>query len=371
MANVGGGWIVIGFNDSTLQPDSKHSQELAATYDSTQLSDAVDKITHGDQPIRLSVFLETHPETQLAHPIIRVQGFERTPYICRSSKSAPGTDQEILQTDKVYIRRPGAATSEIQTPSEWEDLLRRCVSQRRDDFFSQFVDLFRRMNEGDSTPREDTKESLSRWMIDQWNKSTTNRFLPAGYGLMESAQMLVRPLDSKWTVHDLRKAAVSAKLPYTKWLNNSLLAPMTDGVEARIDSPANHLQAEYWHLKHDGRYYYSGLFREDYESPFFSSSMGHPKRTLWFDLAIFRIAKALLRSATLYEELNIAADEAYMVSIRHGGLQRRTIYASEMRYPYYTTLRRTSLDDSHQWEGEVTRDLIGGQLIELTHKVID
>ena len=368
MANVGGGWLVIGYEDATLQSDPNHSQEIAATYDTTRLSAAIDKLVQGDQRIQLSVFMEIHPKTQLPHPIIQVQGFVRTPFICRSTKSASDTSQQILQTGKVYIRRPGAATSEIQTPSEWEELLRRCVSQRRDEFLSEFVDLFRRMNVGASTPVEDTKGKLDRWMFKQWGGSTTKESLPVGYGYIESGQMLVRPGDSIWNIQDLRKAVASARLPFTDWINDGQLIPTENGVEGRPEPTVN-TGTEYWHLEQDGTYYSSVFFREDYEPPFFSSNSGHPSKSLWFDLAIFRIARALWRGATLYEELDIAPDESFLVSIKHGGLGGRTIYTSEARYPYYIDFRGTSRADTHEWQGEVTIDLIRGQLVELVHEI--
>ena len=368
MANVGGGWIVIGYTDDTLQVDYNHSLEIAATYDTTRLSAAIDKHIHGDQRIRLSVFMEIHPKTQLPHPIIQVQGFAKTPFICRSTKSASDTSQQILQTGKVYIRRPGAATSEIQTPSEWEDLLKRCVSQRRDEFLSEFVALFRRMNIGASTPVEDTKGTLDKWMFKQWGDSTTNASSPAGYGHLESGQMLVRRRDSIWNIQDLRKAAVSARLPFTDWINNGQLIPTENGIEGHA-APKTNAGTEYWHLEQDGTYYSSAFFREDYEPPFFSSNSGHPNKSLWFDLAIFRIARALLRGAVLYGELDITPDEAYVVSIKHGGLGGRTIYTSEAKYPYYIDFRGTSRVDTHEWQGEVTTDLIRGQLVELVHEI--
>ena len=203
MANVGGGWIVVGYGDDTLQVDLNHSQEVAATYDTTRLSASVDKHIHGDQRIRLTVFMETHPKTQLPHPGIQVRGFERTPFICRSTKGVSDTNQRILQTGKVYIRRPGAATSEIQTPSEWEDLLRRCVSQRRDEFLSEFVDLFRRMNAGAATPARDMNEALNEWMVKRRAALTTKESPRDGVGYMESGQVSLLPMmnasSSGWT----------------------------------------------------------------------------------------------------------------------------------------------------------------------------
>ena len=368
MANVGGGWIVIGYKDDPLQVDHNHSQEVAATYDTTRLSAAVDKYIHGDRGIRLTVFMETHPKTQLPHPIIRVQGLERTPFICRSTKAASDSNQPILQTGKVYIRRAGAATSEIQSPSEWEDLLRRCISQRRDEFLSEFIDLFRRMNAGDATPVGDMKEVLNEWMIKRRADLTTSESLPDGRGYMELGQVLIRPPHSRWTIQELRKAAVSAKLPYTEWFDYSQLVPTEGGIESRTESKAG-VGTDYWHLAQDGAYFSSAFFREDYEAPFFSSSLGHPTKSLWFDLAIFRIARALLHGARLYEEMGIAPNEGFLVTIKHRGLHRRTVYSPVVGYPYFTDFRRTSSLDDHEWQGEVTTDLIRGQLVEQVYEI--
>jgi len=368
MANIGGGWIVIGYEDDTLLVDHNHSQEIAATYDTTRLSAAVDKYIHGDRGIRLAVFMEIHPKTQLPHPITRVQGLERTPFICRSTKAAPDSNQPILQTGKVYIRRPGAATSEIQTPSEWEDLLRRCVSQRRDEFLSEFVDLFRRMNTGDATPHRDMKEGLNEWMVKRRADLTTKVALPDGGGYMELGQALIRPRDSRWAIQELRKAAVSAKLPYTEWFDNSQLVPAEGGIESRTE-PKARVGTDYWHLAQDGAYFFSSFFREDYEAPFFSSSLGHPKKSLWFDLAIFRIARALLHGAHIYNGLGITPSEGFSTAIKHRGLYGRTIYTSVVNYPYFIDSRGVSGVDTHEWQGEVTVDLIRGQLVELVHEI--
>ena len=368
MANVGGGWIVIGYSDDTLQVDHNHSEQIATTYDTTRLSASVDKHIQGDQGIRLSVFMEIHPKTQLPHPIIHVQGFERTPFICRSTKASSDSNQPILQTGKVYIRRPGAATSEIQTPSEWEDLLRRCVSQRRDEFLSEFVDLFRRMNAGDAAHPSDMKEVLNEWMVKRRADLTTREALPNEGGYMESGQALIRPRDSSWTIQELRKAAVSAKLPHTEWLGNGQLVPTVNGIESRTESNAR-VGLDYWHLAQDGAYFSSAFFREDYEAPFFSSSLGHPRKSLWFDLAIFRIARALLHGAHLYEALGIAPNESFSVAIKHRGLHRRTLYTSVLDYPSFIDFRRTSNVDDHEWQGEVTADLIRGQLVELVYEI--
>jgi len=63
----------------------------------------------------------------------------------------------------VYMRRPGAETSEVSTPEDWEDLISRCIRLRRDEFLRQFSELFERMVKS-KLPSPSTTEKLSLWM---------------------------------------------------------------------------------------------------------------------------------------------------------------------------------------------------------------
>ena len=128
---------------------------------------------------------------------------------------------------------------------------------------------------------------------------------------------------------------------------------------------------EYWYLNKIGMVYASGLLREDYESPSFSSSSGRPEKALWIDLAINRIARELLDSATVSKELGVAPDEPYLLSMEHGGLRGRSIYMSSPKHLYFVALRARSQEDVHRWQGEVTRDLIVGNLVELVHEIMN
>jgi len=147
MANAGGGWLVIGYSQDTgaLIPDPSHSDATCSTYEPTQISQRVDSSVLRGQRVTLEVHYEPHPETGIRHPLIRVYGFERLPYVCRSFKAATDTGDQILRQGAVYLRRPGAETSEISTASDWEDVIGRCVRLRRDEFLSEFTELFERM----------------------------------------------------------------------------------------------------------------------------------------------------------------------------------------------------------------------------------
>ena len=364
MANTGGGWIVIGYDDTTLQPDPNHSLEIAGTYDTTRLTEAVNKYIQRGQSIRLSVFKETHHKTQLVHPIIQIEEFQRIPFICRSTKIASDTNELILQSDKVYIRRPGAATSEIRTMSDWDDLLKKCVSQRRDEFLQEFVNLYRRMNSGVTIPYEDSKTRLNRWKGEQAKTSGIHELIADGSGYIESAYMLVRQQGFEWSLQDLRRAATSEK-----WIWPNEVTPKQSGIEVRIEQIGSFLLPEYWYLDKRGSCFSSRLLQEDHEFPGFSSK-GHPKKMLWADLAVYRIGLELFRSAALYRVLDVPPDEPYLFSIEHGGIKGRAIYAYSASTPFTAhPYPAMSTEYSKLWRREVTQDLVRSQLVELTHEI--
>lgn len=364
MANTGGGWIVIGYEDGTLQPDPSHSAEIAATYDTTRISQVVNSCVERGQSLRLSIDLPRHPGTHLPHPIIRVEGFERTPFICRSTKSASDTGEQILQSGKVYIRRPGAATSEVRTQSDWDDLLKRSASQRNDELRRQIADLFPQTNLGNATPPEDPKVTLNKWIREPRDASGVQEFLGDGLVYMESAQMLVRQPDREWTHQELRRAATSEIWLYL----DDLITPTQEGIAIRLKPP---IYKEYGYLDKRGSCYSARLLQENYESLGSQSSHVHPAKILWVDVTIHRIAFELWKGAALYRELGVPLDEPYILSIKHEGLNGRARYAKDADYIDYRFQysHRISREDFHLWQGEVTQDRVRSQLIGLTHQI--
>lgn len=165
MANADGGWIVIGLtqtDENKFIPDPHHSEDVCGSYEPTQLAQRVNSRLARGQQIDLTVYFELHPETELRYPVIRVQGFERTPHICRSDVDATDTRERVLRQGAVYIRRPSAETSEVSTASDWEELIARCVQRRRDDFLAEFRDLFDRMT-STGAPLPPPNQALLEW----------------------------------------------------------------------------------------------------------------------------------------------------------------------------------------------------------------
>lgn len=384
MANAGGGWLVIGFvetDDKSWMPDPSHSNEICSSYDPTRLSQQVDSSMARGQRVRVTVHLEVHPGSGLQHPMIRVEGFERLPCICRSNRTASDTGEQILRQGAAYLRRPGAETAPVSTPQDWEDLINRCLRLRRDEFVTEFRELFERMTSPSQPPRSATEE-LSAWIDQMRNEAfeitggregrrTTE---PQETGHIESGQRLVQPAGHEWRQHVLLEAAERAELRNTGWpiglvIHSLGLAPVAtpDGIEARIGHYSKGQVDDFWSLRNDASYYVSRLFEEDFESLWFTTSEGHPERSVWFDNRIWRIAEVILHSASLYRELGIAPNEPYALAVNHRGLEAREFYVSTPRR--FVTRGRICRSPAATWMREVTQDYVTSNLKSLVGEV--
>lgn len=195
-------------------------------------------------------------------------------------------------------------------------------------------------------------------------------------GHIESAQRLLSPGDRTWSQRDLLSAAERAELPNTGWpiglvIQRSDLAPAptADGIEARLRRQGSNQWEDYWFLKKDASYYVARVFEEDHEAPSFGSSEGHPERSLWFDVRIWRIAEVILHSAVLYRELRVPPDEPYILAVNHHGLAGREFYAS--RPDYVVRRGRTCRAFEATWTREVTQDYVTSNLKSLVEDVTE
>jgi hypothetical protein len=182
-------------------------------------------------------------------------------------------------------------------------------------------------------------------------------------GYIESGQRLVQSGERKWSQHELLAAAQRAELRNTGWpiglvLQKPGLAPVPkpDGIEARLSHYSSDRTEDFWYFSKDGSYYVSRLFEEDFETLQFTSSEGHPERSIWFDVRIWRIAEVFLHSATLYRELGIPSAEPYALDINHRGLEAREFYVSNPSR--FVRRGRICRSPEATWKREVTQDYV-------------
>lgn len=175
IANHGGGFIVLG----QVETDAgvAEAEGRPATFDAYS-QDQVNGIVHNycDPPFHCAVHFVANPAGAV-FPIIVVPGGHRVPIRARRA----GPNGNTVQNNAIYIRRPGPRSETPQSAQDWDDLLGRCLRNRRDEMFDQIRDLIT-----GAVPHLEQPPEQAR--LDEWITSGRMRWgslieaLPPGVG---------------------------------------------------------------------------------------------------------------------------------------------------------------------------------------------
>lgn len=131
LANHGGGLIILGMTETPggMVPAEDRPVSLEA-YSTDHLNGIIHN--YADPAFHCEVHLRTGPDGQ-PYPIVVIPGGHRVPV--RSKRGGP--NGQTVKDNSIYIRRPGPRSEVPQTSQDWDVLLGRCLSHRRDEMFDQ------------------------------------------------------------------------------------------------------------------------------------------------------------------------------------------------------------------------------------------
>jgi hypothetical protein len=131
IANHGGGYVVIGFDDKKLapQPQPPNVEDL---YHRDLISKVV--VTYLHPPFLCDVAFQKSASGNV-HPIIRIPSHGPVPVSAKAN--GPEIRKKIvgLEAGRIYIRKVsanGPASEPTTNPDDWPALIRRCVSAERE-----------------------------------------------------------------------------------------------------------------------------------------------------------------------------------------------------------------------------------------------
>ena len=128
LANSGGGFIFIGFDDQGDKfPEIQPQIGEPAAFTQDGIASVVEKYV--SPPCQCSVSYHQQTNSDIDHPVISVPGYHRTPVF--ANHGSP--DNKKLQLGTVYVRRPGGASERAKTQDDWEKLLDRLVKARQEE----------------------------------------------------------------------------------------------------------------------------------------------------------------------------------------------------------------------------------------------
>ena len=175
LANHGGGFIILGLVE--IDAGIVEAEGRPATLDGYS-QDLINGIVqnYSDPPFHCAVHIVANPAGAV-FPIVLVPGGHRVPIRARRA----GPNGNTVQNNAIYVRKPGPRSESPQSAQDWDNLLARCLRNRRDEMFDQIRDLIT-----GAVPQVEMPPGPDR--LDEWIRASCERWtglveqLPEGVG---------------------------------------------------------------------------------------------------------------------------------------------------------------------------------------------
>jgi hypothetical protein len=370
LANHGGGFLIFGFTETpqgvTVAPNRPGN---LASYTPDTVNAVV--TAYAEPSFHCDLNIVVGPDG-LQYPIISVPGGHHVPIKAKRD----GPNGQIVKQNTYYVRRPGPQSEGPQTGREWDALIRRCISNARDELVDQMRGILR--GESAVEPREDDLAIASRWLessLVRWaqvvatSPADSSVRMPNGYFAV--AYRLTGNLN-RLSMAELLDALRRGAVRHTGWPEFSVpgretIAPYihNGNIECWIARDgADHGPAhnDYWRVSLDGNFFIIRGHQED------DPQHGIARKTA-FDITLptWRVGEALLHAANMAAELGDPTAQVTIIT-EWTGLAGRSLTSLDRRRIVFD--RHRAQQDNFRNSLSVQADQISDGLPELVSKLV-
>jgi hypothetical protein len=157
LANHGGGYLIFGFEDKSMQPDPNKPTDFVA-YSPDSINSIVKK--WADPAFQCEVHIINRPGTSQSFPIVCVPGEHRTPIRCKA-----GSANKEVEEGRYYMRLSGPESGTARSSKDWDDMLRRCLFAQKEQLLGEIRSILTGHVEG-KLPNEALEDKLGGWIAD-------------------------------------------------------------------------------------------------------------------------------------------------------------------------------------------------------------
>lgn len=336
LANHGGRLVLIGLTETAdgVVAAENRPQNLAG-YSVDHVNAVVNRYI--EPPFHCDVKLGKRPADDFDYPIVVIPGGHQFPI--RAARSGP--NDEGIQRNVYYIRRPGPQSEGPQSGQEWDQLIRRCITNARDDLLDRFRVLMAGGAPAVAAP-EAVTDRIWRWYEAseaRW-QDITNAFpegasarLPhghyaVGYQLIhDDLKLIAGP-----ALLDRLRAGV---VRYTGWPPFWVpqvqdIAPYSydDKIECTMarDGQSDPGHADFWRATPGGQFFLLRGFQEDARG-----EGQEPGTTLELTTPVWRMGEILLHAASMARQFEVP-DARVVFCVRWAGLRGRMLVSHANRH---------------------------------------
>jgi schlafen family protein len=371
LANHGGGFVIFGFTETDQGVAAGANRPVnLATYTPDTINSIVN--AYAEPTFHCDVNIVAAPNG-LQYPIVSIPGGHHVPIKARRD----GPNGQIVRQNSYYIRRPGPQSEIPQSGREWDALIRRCISNAREELLNQMRGIVAggkgfEVQEDDLTAAMRWfEESLARWseLVAQLPQGSSASF-PDGH--LAVAYRLAGNL-AGLSNRALLEALTRAQVRHTGW--PLFLVPTRDDIRpyvrdgniecwiARDGQDHGPAHNDFWSVSPDGKLFAIRGHQEDGRR-----EDGIAPRTA-FDITLptWRIGEALLHASNMAAELGDPAAQVTFIAEWTGLGGRRLTHLERRRLIFD---RHHTQQDRFRISLSVQADQISDALPELVGRLI-
>jgi len=373
LANRGGGLVLIGLTETANGVVAAENRPAnLAGYSVDHVNAVVNRYI--EPPFHCDVKLSKSPIDDLEYPIVVVPGGHQFPV--RSARSGP--NNEGLRENVYYIRRPGPQSDGPQSAQEWDQLIRRCITNARDDLLDRFRILMAGGPPAVAAPEAasdrvwrwyDTSEARWQDIANTFPEGASAR-LPRGHYAV-GYQLLhddLRPVAGPALLDRLQAGVVRYPGWPPFWVPHAQdIAPYP--YEGKIECTLAHGgeadpgHADFWRAAPEGQFFLLRGFQEDARG-----EGQEPGTTLELTTPVWRMGEILLHTASMARQFEVP-DAKVVFCARWKGLAGRTL-VSHANHHWYDLENYSTRQDVYQTEITVQADQIADALPEIVDQLL-
>ena len=374
LANHGGGFIVLGFEESDgVLVEAQNRPEALDQYSQDRINGIIQR--YCDPHFHCAVN-QVENSDNAVFPVITIPGGHRVPV--RACRGSP--DGKTVQINAIYVRKSGPCSECPNSAQDWDDLLARCLRNRRDELLDHMRDLLDGVVPQASLLEEQgclekwSEESFQRWgtLVNQLPNSAEARFAHGHYNFAyeivgESRQIASAKLPSVLQESEVHHTGWP---PFWYPTREEIEPYLKDGaVECWLGrdprAPPDVAHSDFWRISPNGLAFLLRGYQEDGIDP---QEVGRPElepgTILDVTLPVWRVGEALLHAERLARNLFNGPTTIRFVA-EYTGLNGRFLESLDFKRVFRD--HQASREESIKLSTHVDAQTIGPNLPEIVH----